>query len=551
MKIAAGIGTILRYDPWLWAIIAGALLLRVVGIGYGLPMWLIADEPPFVLGALQMIQLHTLIPAFHPEAFTTLYYPPFLSYLYLIPFILLLGVQFLLWHGTAALFANHVLSDLTPFFMVARLWSVLLGTISIYLIYKISETLFASKLAARVSAFLLATSITHIGLSMVGRHWMPTSFIFLLTIYISTKESIPENRRALYCLIAAGIGAGFDTTAILALLPALWWYLTHGKTSFFKLLTDKLVLLGSGLFILLAALPTLLHPGGNGFLTNVTLSNSGKTLAALIESPLTVIGFNFFSEPVLVILSLMGLLFLCVSRPRFAVWALGWFVSFIAIFYIFFRLEPRFALPFMSLYALLGGYAYMRTYAMHRVAGVILLLLLLIPLVSAIRFSQLVLQNDNRVLASTWTALSLSAKDRMLVFASLTRLPTQSAAIDELRSIDPKAIRKVDEAQAALNLSDVPHTLTLYAVNNEKFFKMLPVYARDHQYTYVLYQPSYAEVVPGAQAGFASLLGHATVLASWPGTASFSLADSVFIGSFTELFSTHSLGVPIIVYTLP
>ncbi|MEK9170042.1 MAG: hypothetical protein AAB674_00130, partial [Patescibacteria group bacterium] len=77
-----------------------SFLVRLAGIGYGLPLWLIDDEPPFTLAALKMIQLKTLLPAFHMEEFKAfLYYPPYLSYLYLLPFSILLGVKYLFFSG--------------------------------------------------------------------------------------------------------------------------------------------------------------------------------------------------------------------------------------------------------------------------------------------------------------------------------------------------------------------------------------------------------------------------------------------------------------------
>ncbi len=79
-------------DSLLWTLVGLAFLLRVAGISYGLPLTLIADEPPFILGALQMLQSHTLVPSLHPELFKNiLYYPPYLSYLYVLPFAAIAG----------------------------------------------------------------------------------------------------------------------------------------------------------------------------------------------------------------------------------------------------------------------------------------------------------------------------------------------------------------------------------------------------------------------------------------------------------------------------
>ena len=88
-------------------ILALAFLARIVGISYGLPLWLVDDEPPFTLAALKMLQLKTLIPASQLADFkTVLYYPPYLSYLYLPFFAALVAIKLLLYDGPSALFAQ-------------------------------------------------------------------------------------------------------------------------------------------------------------------------------------------------------------------------------------------------------------------------------------------------------------------------------------------------------------------------------------------------------------------------------------------------------------
>ena len=130
-------------NPAIWSLVSLAFLLRIPGIFYGLPLWLVADEPPFILGALTMLQLKTLLPVLHLSAFSSvLYYEPYLSYLYVIPFGIITGVQFLFWHDGTSLFAAHLLSDLSAFFITARFINIVLGAASVYVLYRIAESLF-------------------------------------------------------------------------------------------------------------------------------------------------------------------------------------------------------------------------------------------------------------------------------------------------------------------------------------------------------------------------------------------------------------------------
>src|SRR3989344_5711226 len=65
----------------LGAIMVFAFLVRIVGIGYGLPLWLFDDEPSLVTSALKMLESKTLIPRLNQEEFKQLlYYPPYFSY---------------------------------------------------------------------------------------------------------------------------------------------------------------------------------------------------------------------------------------------------------------------------------------------------------------------------------------------------------------------------------------------------------------------------------------------------------------------------------------
>ncbi len=243
-------------DAPLWTLVGLAFLLRVAGIGYGLPLTLIADEPPFILGALQMLQSHTLVPSLHPELFKNiLYYPPYLSYLYVLPFAAIAGATMATWQGTLDSLSTHFLANLSPFFVAARLTSITLGAASVFLIYRTAQSLFTSRIAAGGAAFLLTTSLLHTGLSMKGRHWLPVSFLFLLVLYILTREHLQKNKRILLSYITVGFGVGISTIVVVALLPVGLWILFESKLRILNVLRDRLVWVSVGVLALLAPLP--------------------------------------------------------------------------------------------------------------------------------------------------------------------------------------------------------------------------------------------------------------------------------------------------------
>src|SRR3990167_10363720 len=195
-------------QKWLIFILALAFLIRIAGVSYGLPLWLIGDEPPFVAAALKMLELKTVLPVLHQNEFQpTLYFPPYLSYIYLIPFSLLLSLKYLFFSGSLLEFKNYIVSDLSHFFIIARIINVALGTLTVWLVYKISKNIFKKEWPALLSAAFLALSILHIYLSFAARDWVPATFLFALATFFLTKPDTPLKKRVV--LVAVISGAAF------------------------------------------------------------------------------------------------------------------------------------------------------------------------------------------------------------------------------------------------------------------------------------------------------------------------------------------------------
>ena len=535
-----------REEPWLWGIIGLTLLLRLPTIGYGLPLMLVNDESPFTLAALKMLELRTLVPALHLAEFQTiLYYPPYLSYLYLPFFAAIAGIAYLA-HGGAGLVA-YLVSDLSSFFLAARMVNVGLALVSVYLVYRIGERLFASREAALAAAFLLSTSLLHLSLSVVSRQWLPVSCIVLLALYVLTNERLAERRRYLFAMLVAGVGMGFSAVAVLVLpLVGLYWWCL-GKVRLATLLRDARLWAGIVGFVALAALPSLLYPSSSGFLVDLTLYDP-KSLAGFLAIPWSTLSLTLYSEPVLMLLAAIGSIIL-LPRSRVLIVCAGWALLYAATFYIFFRFEPRFLLPLVPLYALAGGYAvtWLRRYPW---GTMVVCLLLLVPFVASVRLAQLGASGDTRALARSWALAHLTAEDSILVYAPATRVPTTALAVAELRAIDPGAVRQVDKADETLDRA-LPHALNIFDVKNGAFFADLPRYVKEHGYTYLLLDPSYAFDARSQEAAFAPLLGGAIIFERWQGQGGdASLSASAFPAPLTALFSGRLLGPDVVVYRI-
>ncbi|MBI4068421.1 glycosyltransferase family 39 protein [Candidatus Kaiserbacteria bacterium] len=528
----------------------GAFLLRALGIGYGLPLTVVNDEYPFTFAALQMLDTRTFIPALYPEAFASILpYPPYLSYLLLIPFAGIIGIKMLLWNGAQDLFAASLLTDLSAFFITARLFHVILGTVSVYLLYRVAEALFRSKIAAVAAGFLLATSILHQALSMVGRNWLPVSFVFLLILFILTRD-IRKDRRYLYAFITAGIGMGISSISALALALIGLYYLCFDAKDLKQTLQDMpRMIVGAFAFAALALVPSLLWQGGNVFLGAATLYEQ-KSVLGLLMSPWSALSLTLFSEPVLTLLFLCGLVLLLARERKAFFFVSGFFLLYVGVFYTLFRFDARFLLPLLPLYALLGGYVISRLW--NRSSALLICIVLLVPLAASVRLAYLSFQGDTREHARAWVLDNLGPSDHILVYSSALHIPTQAAAVAELRAIDPEVLRKVDEADELLKREDVPHALNnLTSLEGTSFMQNLVLYAREHGYTYAIVEPRSLEGSTETKDIFAALTQNASVVAHFSGfEMETSIWESAFLEPLPNIFADKTLGPEIVIYRL-
>lgn len=537
-------------------ILALAFLVRFAGIGYGLPLWLIDDEPPFTLAALKMIQLKNPIPAFNLEDFkSVLYYPPYLPHVYVLPFLTLLGVKFLLFSGQAGQFIYHLTSDLSAFFLTARFLNVLFGVISVWLVYDIAKNLFKDQVAGLATAFFLATSLSHIMFSLVGRHWLPVSIFYLLGFWFLAHEKWAWEKRYFTALLITGLGIGVSPITALFLILAAGWYFVYEKRSVKDLIKNKHFYLGGIIFIVLAFLPSILYPASFGFKNDITV-NEIKTLSSLVASPIQFLKPVIVSEPILSLFAVMGLGFLFMRRKNIF-WPLLIFIyGYSGIFYWLFRYEHRFILPLLPFFAIAAGFALgeIKKIFHHRLITVIFLLMLLLPLASAGRLGYLAYHNDSRIYLRNWVMENIPQGSKVLVYARLTRLPSSSEAIAEQRFIDSNSLRRVDVAEENLIVRENKyfHALNLYSVANDNFFNSLEAYAKKNQYQYLLISDKDFAQRPEHFGHFQSLVKGGMLLKSFGDVQeTYSLSIGQLKGAPGGLFKLKELGPAVSIYKLP
>jgi len=131
-----------------------ALALRLAGIGYGLPFQYHPDESSFVKEALDYGKGNL-----NPEKF---WHPTFFQYLMTLWFTLcfFLGILARWWRGLVE-FQAHYIVNTHYFWLMARVFAALLGTITVYLTYVLGRRRFGVK-TGLLAAGILAVSFLHV-----------------------------------------------------------------------------------------------------------------------------------------------------------------------------------------------------------------------------------------------------------------------------------------------------------------------------------------------------------------------------------------------------
>lgn len=460
--------------PIFW-ILLGALLLRLWGISYGLPLFLVNDETPHVYGALKMIELKTLIPALHTEEFRkVLYYPPLLSYLFLIALSPVIAVHYFL-AGAPPLETYRAMLVLDPSFLwiAARTWMALIGVAGIYLSYRVAYRLTGSKRAALFGAVFLSLSFYHLQLSHNVRHWLPASV--LLTLLWERALAMREGSRALrYHFLTgaiAGLAAGgVNTAAAVGVIPPFLAYLFGARPFTGRLFSrGTLVMLGAFLAVLLIGIA--LYPYG------LTRAEGAPGAAADISARFVLLAGKSFNgwlsflgryvrtlwefETPLLLLSLAGMVMFWLQRERFWVGVTAAYaVAFFSLLYLFDDFTARGVVFVTPILAVFAGYAAHRVYeklsvpyrrpTSFLISFFFFFVIFGWQLAVDLRYQWLLSRPDTRLVAREWLLANLPMDSRVLMDAQYLRLPNTPEGAELVEAIDSSALRAADRAVRTL-----------------------------------------------------------------------------------------------------
>ena len=439
-----------------WRVIAcivtiGACI-RLIGIGYGLPFHVFSDEEALINGALRMIEMRTLLPVFHWEVFQDLlYYPPFLSYIFALLFLPLALVKFFaMGMPSMSVFKEALVIDPSLFWYGARTMTALLGAGNGILIYAIARRVFRGADAAFAAVFasaLFAMSFIDATLSATARHWVPTLFFSLLSVWLAVHAVSRENRRwALASGIALGISFGMGYLVFFFPIVALIFFMERGRGKPWK---DLLFFFFAGFFSV-ALLVILLHP--QPFLEQVidhTYPRPGEVKS--VPKFLAYYGWVLWRyETPLVIAGVFGWIVSFFRQRWLWIFLTSLLVMIGGIVYIFLWNIPRYMSPVIPFLALFGGYGlgWLHVAAKKYMPWAAWMLCAILAGYGVLvygRYAFLMARGDTRNTAAAWIESHAPKDAPVFILADRMRLTPNASSIDIMAREAPAALRSSEK----------------------------------------------------------------------------------------------------------
>ena len=552
----------------IWIILGVSLFLRLAGVNYGFPNFLISDERALVFGALKMIELKTLVPAFYPEEFRPLYYMPFMSYVFLIWLLPFLAVKYAL-AGFPAFsdFKTALVLDPSSIWIWSRALIAMLGTLNVYTIYLISRKIFHNERAAIFSAAFLAVSFFHVELSHMTRHWMPaitlTYLVWLLFLYIREQDKL---KNYIWGGLAAGAAFVTNPSSVALFVPFGVFQIEKRK------IFSKNAFIFIALFTLCSLLFILLHPfgvtfaeptkGGSGpsenllwRVTHVFSTGFGGLAANIQLYGQTLLKYDI----ALFIFAILGfcLAYLCKVNRVILLAAILFAVSYIVIIYMMLISFSRPVIMLLPIFAIWAGFAVSQIlvkFPRFRTLGSLVIFAVFgYSLAIDLQYDYLLSKKDNRTIATDWISENIPVGSKILASLPYMRLPNSKKGILEMQAIDSGSLRSTDHA--LLGLADDKYPQPSFEVLNLHFISTAVGYRKENDAEFFRKKGYEYFIIEYANDDMSDLdaqsklrVGQAELIKRFPGT--YDLRDEISSIWPWEIFKYDRFGPNIDVYEL-
>lgn len=433
---------------WIFLILLIAIIIRIWGIGFGLPYEYHPDEAQYVVQAVQMGQ-RGLEPTWWNN-------PPFYKYVLFCEYggYYLLGKIAGVYQSTSDFGAQFKL-DPTYLFLLGRFTTALLGTFTVLAIYFFGKELLNRNLGF-LSAFFLSVCFLHVRDSHFAVNDVPATLLVTLGLYFAVRiYRASQWRWYLLGGLVTGIGFATKYTSLIVLLPIfiahiLSPHFTRTNLQLMRLLglisaTIVSAIIASPYFILRGdkifqdIYDLLILPGKIGF-NGWEIDPNG--------------GFLFYLKTLswgvgwgLLILLLTGVVLILIQKPRQGIIL----STFCLVYFIFMGSQQmyfaRFILPIIPCLMVFSAYGLMKLTDrlkdfLHLPDYVLIGLAILVavqPLLNSLRFDWLLTQQDTRTLAKAWIEENIPAGSKIAVdwlyFAPQLESPEETSP-NSLRQYD-------------------------------------------------------------------------------------------------------------------
>ncbi len=208
-------------------ILLAALGLRLWGINFGLPYEYHVDEVQYVRQAASMGE-----DGLEPTWWNN---PPFFKYVLLAEYSGLYGVGRLFgWYSSTHDFGAQSTFDPSLLYLLGRVTSALLGTLTVYLVYLIGKEGYNGRTGI-IAASFLATSFIHVRDSHYATNDIAVTFLITIALLAAIKITTSHQKRW-YVLAGSAVGLGIATkyTAVFAVSPLIVAHLLSPDIQFKK-----------------------------------------------------------------------------------------------------------------------------------------------------------------------------------------------------------------------------------------------------------------------------------------------------------------------------
>lgn len=444
----------------LFLIIVLAALLRLWGIGFGLPDLFHADEPTAINLAFAMGKGDL-----NPHAF---WKPSLIYYLLLFEFGLFYLIGFISGRFDTLLdFAALFLNNPTPFYLIARIsMGVICGVLTVLFLYLLVSSIYSKKVAL-LSSLFLAINFLHVRNSHYCWHDIPMvmfltiGFFYIIRFYHSGKM-----KDYLICALLSALAVSMKYNALIIIVPILFAHFLRNRQKQLPLKTaliDKRLWSGIGLFIL------------TFFICNPFLFLDLRSFLATLGEQASVVGFMGFGHHLFYSLlgasgvllfgfSGLGLIFVCLSRRREEMILL----SFVFVFYLFlvFFSQPheRYALPQIPLFCMYSAVGMDNLAERFKKKKTLILTVFLIisiagPVLKDIYLDILLGKKDTRTLAREYIEGHISSGSRIGLVGTFyvpQLKPTREQILNKYEAAmrDRLSGAKIEKIELTLKLTD-------------------------------------------------------------------------------------------------